>query len=49
VEDVDARVGDTLLPPIGNKPDPQQHVELAGGLFEAVETAFEVAHLTRAV
>jgi hypothetical protein len=48
-EDVDTRVGDTLLPPIGNKPVPHEHVELAWGLLEAVEAEFDMAHLTRAV
>jgi hypothetical protein len=33
-----------MLPPILDKSTPQEHVEVAGGLFKAVELAFEVAH-----
>jgi hypothetical protein len=49
VEDVDARIGDALLPPVVDKPCTKEHVELARGLFHAVEAAFEVTHYGRAI
>jgi hypothetical protein len=43
-EGIDARVLYALLPLILDKPISQEHVELAGGLFQAVEVAFEVVN-----
>jgi hypothetical protein len=48
-EDVDARVGDALLPPVVDEPCTEQYVELARGLLKAVEAALEVTHLGRAI
>jgi hypothetical protein len=48
-EDVNARVGDALLPPVVDKPCTKEHVELARGMFQAVEAAFEVAHFGRSI
>jgi hypothetical protein len=48
-EDVDARVGNALLPPMVDKPCTEQHVELARGLFESVEATLEVTHFRRAI
>jgi hypothetical protein len=44
-ENVDARVRYALLPPVFDKPSTQGHVELARGLFQSVEAAFEMTHL----
>jgi hypothetical protein len=48
-ENVDARVGDALLPPVVDKPCTKKHVELAKGLFKSVEAALEVTHSGRAI
>jgi hypothetical protein len=48
-EDVDAGIRDAMFPPVVDKPCMKEHVELARGLFQAVEAAFEVAHLGRAI
>jgi hypothetical protein len=48
-EGVDARVRDALLPLVVDKPVPDEHVELAGGLFQAVEAMVETAHFRGAI
>jgi hypothetical protein len=47
--DVDAGIRDTFLPPVVDKPCTEQHVNLARGLFQSVEAAFEVTHFGRAI
>jgi hypothetical protein len=37
------------LPPVADKIVPQEHVELARGLFQPVEAAFEMAYLRGAI
>jgi hypothetical protein len=48
-EDVDAWVGNALLPPIVDEPCTEQHVELARGLLKSVEAALEMTHFGRAI
>jgi hypothetical protein len=48
-EGVDAWVGYALLPPIFDKPCTKEHVELARGMFQAVEAALEMTHFRRAI
>jgi hypothetical protein len=48
-EDVDARVGDALLPPVVDEPCTEQHVELARGLLDSVEAALEMTQFGRAI
>jgi hypothetical protein len=48
-EDVDAGVRDALLPPVVDKPCTKEYVELARGLFQAVEATFEMTHLRHAI
>jgi hypothetical protein len=48
-EDVDAWVGNALLPPVVDKPCTKEHVELARRLLKSVEAAFEVTHFGRAI
>jgi hypothetical protein len=47
-EDVDAWVGDALLPPVVDKPCTKKHVELARGLLKTVEAAFEMTRFGHA-
>jgi hypothetical protein len=47
-EDVDARVGDALWPPVVDEPCTEQHAELARGLLKSGETALEMTHFGRA-
>jgi hypothetical protein len=48
-EDVDAGVGDALLPTVIDKPCMREQVELARGLLQAEEAAFEMTHFRRAI
>jgi hypothetical protein len=48
-EDVDAGIRDALLLPVVDKPCTEEHVELARGMFQAVEASFEVTHFGRAI
>jgi hypothetical protein len=48
-EDVDAGVRDALLPFAIDKTGTKEHVELARGLFQAVEAEFEMTHPRRAI
>jgi hypothetical protein len=48
-EDVYARVGNALLPPMVDEPRTEQHVELARGLLKSVEAALELTHFGRAI
>jgi hypothetical protein len=48
-EDVDARVGNALLPPMVDEPCTEYHVQLARGLLKSVETTLEMIHFGRAI
>jgi hypothetical protein len=48
-EDVDTWILYALLPPVVNKPCTKEHVELARGLFQSVEAAFEMTHFRRVI
>jgi hypothetical protein len=37
------------LPPVVDKPCTKKHVELARGLFQSIEAAFEMTHFRRAI
>jgi hypothetical protein len=48
-EGLDAGISDALLPPVVDKPCAKEHVELARGLFQAVNEAFEMTYLKRVI
>jgi hypothetical protein len=48
-ENVDSRVRNAMLPPIVDEPCTEEHVQLAGGLLQAVLATLEVTHFGRAI